>query len=124
MQERNKPQKLGYWPSVEYIRQRTVMGSQRAGIGVIGEGNDTDGSRLIIQLVDEADERPIWFCAGRCQYAGSGSVAGEEGALEEELDRFSPQNPIVYHYRSGHTVQHAHESSFIVPINGLGGVCQ
>src|SRR5699024_10370339 len=32
--ERNKLQKLGYWPSVEYIRQRTVMGSQRAGIGV------------------------------------------------------------------------------------------
>ncbi|MEZ5005640.1 MAG: DUF1593 domain-containing protein [Bacteroides graminisolvens] len=87
--ERNKPQKLGYWPSVEYIRQRTVMGSQRAGIGVIGEGNDTDGSRLIIQLVDEADERPIWFCA----WGGANTLAQavwrvKKERSKEELDRF------------------------------------
>ena len=61
--EQIQPQPIGYWPSADYIRSRAVMGSQRAGIGVIGKDNDTDGSRLIIKLVDEADERPIWFLA-------------------------------------------------------------
>lgn len=61
-EESSQPQPIGYWPSADYIRSRAVMGSQKAGIGVIGEDNDTDGSRLIIKLVDEADERPIWFC--------------------------------------------------------------
>lgn len=54
-------QRIGYWPSPEYLRSRTAMGSQRAGIGVIGESNDTPGSELIIRLVDEDDPRPIWF---------------------------------------------------------------
>ena len=56
-------QKMGYWPSVEYIRGRSVMGSQRAGIMVIGKDNDSEGSELIIRLADEKDERPIWVCA-------------------------------------------------------------
>lgn len=56
-------QELGYWPSVEYIRSRAVMGSQRAGIGVIGEDNDTPGSELLIRLADENDDRPIYLCA-------------------------------------------------------------
>ena len=55
-------QKLGYWPSAEYIRSRTVYGSPRAGIGVIGPDNDTPGSELIIRLADEDDDRPIWVC--------------------------------------------------------------
>ena len=56
-------QRLGYWPSADYLRSRVLMGSQRAGIGVIGPDNDTDGSRRIIELVDEEDSRPIYFCA-------------------------------------------------------------
>ncbi|MBR5735856.1 MAG: DUF1593 domain-containing protein [Bacteroidales bacterium] len=55
-------QKLGYWPSADYIRSRTVYGSPRAGIGVIGPDNDTPGSELIIRLADEDDDRPIWVC--------------------------------------------------------------
>ena len=54
---------LGYWPSAEYIRGRSVMGSSRAGIGVIGEGNDSPGSDLLIKLADEDDPRPIWVCS-------------------------------------------------------------
>jgi len=60
LEEENGQQHLGYWPSAEYIRGRAMMGSQRAGIGVIGEGNDTPGSEFLIQLADEADSRPIW----------------------------------------------------------------
>ena len=56
-------QQLGYWPSARYIRSRAVMGSTRAGIGVIGEGNDSAGSELLIQLADEDDPRPIWVCS-------------------------------------------------------------
>lgn len=59
----NGKQKIGYWPSAEYIRSRCVMGSQRAGINVIGNDNDSEGSELIIRLADEKDERPIWVCA-------------------------------------------------------------
>lgn len=56
-------QKIGYWPTAEYILSRCKMGSQRAGIGVIGKDNDSEGSELIIRLADENDNRPIWVCA-------------------------------------------------------------
>ena len=59
----NGRQEMGYWPSAAYIRSRCVMGSQRAGIKVIGKDNDSEGSELIISLADERDERPIWVCA-------------------------------------------------------------
>ena len=58
--EENGCQELGYWPSAEYIRGRSMMGSKRAGIGVIGEGNDSAGSDFLIKLADEDDPRPIW----------------------------------------------------------------
>lgn len=60
LEEENGSQELGYWPSVDYIRSRCMMGSQKAGIGVIGEGNDTPGSEFLIKLADEDDPRPIW----------------------------------------------------------------
>ena len=61
--ESEERQELGYWPSAGYIRSRSVMGSTRAGIGVIGEGNDSPGSDLLIRLADENDPRPIWVCS-------------------------------------------------------------
>jgi hypothetical protein len=63
IEEENGRQELEYWPSAEYIRSRSVMGSKRAGIGVIGEGNDSPGSDLLIKLADEDDPRPIWVCS-------------------------------------------------------------
>jgi len=64
LDEENGQQLLGYWPSADYIASRCVFGSQKAGIGVIGPDNDTDGSRLIIKVVDEADDdRPVWCLA-------------------------------------------------------------
>lgn len=53
-------QSLGYWPSPDYLRSRTVMGSTTMGMKYIGEDNDSPGSELIIKLADEKDERPIW----------------------------------------------------------------
>src|SRR5688572_9160595 len=33
-------QENGYWPSVDYLRLRTVLGSTKMGMKFIGEGND------------------------------------------------------------------------------------
>lgn len=54
-------QEIGYWPSANYLRSRTVMGSTKMGMKFIGEGNDSDGSKLIIDMADEDDTRPIWI---------------------------------------------------------------
>jgi len=56
-------QEIGYWPSPGYLRSVTVVGSQKRGIEFIGDGNDSPGSRLIIRLADEPDDRPIWVLA-------------------------------------------------------------
>jgi hypothetical protein len=56
-------QQIGYWPSADYLRPRTVLGSQKRGMSFIGKGNDSPGSDLIIKMADEKDERPIWVLA-------------------------------------------------------------
>lgn len=56
-------QRLGYWPSADYLASRAVYGSVRGGIKVIGEDNDSPGSELLIRLADEKDERPIYLAA-------------------------------------------------------------
>jgi hypothetical protein len=60
----DKPQKIGYWPSADYLRSRTMLGSQRSGFAVIGETNDSPGSNLIIKMAERADERPLWVVTG------------------------------------------------------------
>ena len=88
LKQENK-QHIGYWPSVEYIRSRAVMGSQRGGIKAIGEGNDSPGSNLLIQLADEADERPIYVGA----WGGANTLAQtiwhvKQTRSADELKRF------------------------------------
>ena len=56
-------QKIGYWPSADYLRSRAVMGSIYGGIRSIGERNDSPGSELLIRLADEDDPRPIYVAA-------------------------------------------------------------
>ncbi|MFC1541327.1 nucleoside hydrolase-like domain-containing protein [Candidatus Latescibacterota bacterium] len=53
-------QEIGYWPSPKYLRDRTMFGSPKRGNQFIGENNVSDGSNLIIKLVDEDDDRPVW----------------------------------------------------------------
>lgn len=88
-EEENGQQTLGYWPSAAYIRSRAMMGSQRAGIGIIGEGNDSPGSDFLIRLADEADERPIYVTA----WGGANTLAQaiwrvSQTRSAEELKRF------------------------------------
>ena len=63
LESENGQQELGYWPSADYIKSRAMMGSERGGIKVIGEGNDSPGSELLIRLADEDDPRPIYVAA-------------------------------------------------------------
>jgi hypothetical protein len=53
-------QDIGYWPSPKYLRDRAVMGSPRRGQQFVGANNGSAGSKLLIALADEKDDRPIW----------------------------------------------------------------
>ncbi len=54
-------QKIGYWPTPEYLREHTMFGSKNRGFKFIGENNDSPGSDLIIKLANEKDNRPLWI---------------------------------------------------------------
>lgn len=56
-------QEIGDWPSPDYLRSVTVVGSQKRGMSFIGKDNHSPGSDRIIKLADEPDERPIWVQA-------------------------------------------------------------
>ena len=82
-------QEIGYWPSPDYLRARTVRGSKVIGMRHIGEGNDSDGSSLIIKVADEDDDRPIWVQA----WGGGNTLAQaiwrvREDRSEDELSAF------------------------------------
>jgi hypothetical protein len=53
-------QEIGYWPSAQYLRDRTMFGSMYRGTARLGEKNNSKGSDLIIKLADEDDDRPVW----------------------------------------------------------------
>ena len=53
-------QQLSYWPSPKYLRSITLLGSAKMGMKFIGEGNDSEGSKRLIEMADENDDRPIW----------------------------------------------------------------
>lgn len=73
-------QKMGYWVSPAYLRSRSVMGSRRSGIAVVGEGNESAGSELMIRLLDEKDPRPIWICA----WGGANTLAQAIWQLKQQ----------------------------------------
>jgi hypothetical protein len=47
------------YPSAEHLRARIKSGNPQRGLGAIGEGCDTEGSRSIMQVVDRPDPRPV-----------------------------------------------------------------
>ena len=52
------------FPSVEYIKSRTVRGQNISHMDGVGDNMDTPGSELIINVVDDkSDERPVWIAA-------------------------------------------------------------
>lgn len=88
-------QYLGYWPSPEYLRERTMTGSKHRGIEFIGEDNDSPGSNLIITQADEEDERPLWITV----WGGGNTVAQsiwrvKHDRSETELKAFLRKIPV------------------------------
>lgn len=49
------------FPDVETLRQRVKHGQKDAAMAGVGEGKDSPGSELIIQVVDCKDARPVWI---------------------------------------------------------------
>ena len=87
--EKEEKQVMGYWVSPAYLRSRSVMGSRRSGMAVVGEGNESAGSDLIIKLADEKDPRPIWVCV----WGGANTLAQaiwqvKQQRSDEELKAF------------------------------------
>lgn len=82
-------QEIGYWPSPDYLRSRVVMGSKTRGQSHIGESNDSPGSKLIIQIADQSDDRPVWVQA----WGGGNTLAQaiwrvQKERSEEDLKAF------------------------------------
>lgn len=93
-QEDESQQHIGYWPSPEYLRSRTMFGSRGRGIDKIGEGNDSPGSRLIIEQADLDDERPLWITV----WGGGNTLAQsiwrvKQERSEQELKAFLQKVP-------------------------------
>lgn len=63
LKEESEKQRIGYWPSADYLRSRAMFGSLELGVEKLGEDNHSDGSDFIIRLVDEDDNRPLWILA-------------------------------------------------------------
>ncbi|MEM9646371.1 MAG: DUF1593 domain-containing protein [Planctomycetota bacterium] len=48
------------WPSAESLRAKVVSGNPKRGRAAVGEGHDTEGSRLLVERVDAGTrERPL-----------------------------------------------------------------
>lgn len=73
-------QEIGYWPSPDYLRSRVVMGSKIRGQSHIGDGNDSPGSKLIVQMADEQDDRPVWVQA----WGGGNTLAQSIWRVQQE----------------------------------------
>ena len=51
------------FPDAGYLRSIVRHGQSEAAMACVGEGKDSPGSELIIQIVDKDDERPVWIAA-------------------------------------------------------------
>jgi len=73
-------QTFGYWPSADYLRSRTMLGSSKMGYSVLGNNNNSAGSDQIIKLADEADERPLHIAV----WGGGNTVAQAIWRVQQE----------------------------------------
>ncbi len=78
-------QHTDYWPSADYIRSRTVFGSKNRGVKFLGKDKGSEGSRLIIEMVDKKDQRPVWVLA----WGGSNTLA--QALLQVKQNRSKKQ---------------------------------
>lgn len=77
------------YPTEAYLRERIRSHLPAYGMDGVGEGRGSEGSRLIIDVVDREDERPVWIAV----WGGANCLAQalwdvRETRTKEELDRF------------------------------------
>ena len=51
------------FPSAETLLNKVKNGIAEYGMQGVGEGKDSPGSKWIIKVLEEKDERPLWICA-------------------------------------------------------------
>lgn len=51
------------YPDAEYLRSIVKHGQEDAAMAGVGEGKDSPGSEMIIEIVDRNDRRPVWIAA-------------------------------------------------------------
>lgn len=73
-------QKTGYWPSVDYLRSRCMMGSLDFGHRQLSASNNSPGSDFIISLADEKDKRPLFVAI----WGGGNTLAQAIWKVREE----------------------------------------
>ncbi|MEQ9289118.1 MAG: DUF1593 domain-containing protein [Cyclobacteriaceae bacterium] len=86
--ENLKSHDLNY-PEPQYLRSVVASGQTEYGIADVGKGKSSEGSELIIKIVEKEDERPVWIVMN----AGSNTLAQalfdyRESHSKEELDTF------------------------------------
>ena len=55
--------KPGYPPSHEYLKSIIKIGVPKFGMTGVGEGQDSEGSEWLIQVLEKEDNRPIYIQA-------------------------------------------------------------
>jgi len=113
LDEESAKQKIGYWPSADYLRSRAVMGSRNLGFAQLGDSNNSCGSDLIIKLVDESDDRPLWIIA----WGGANTLAQaiwkvKQERTEEQLKTFLNKLCIYTITDQDFTIPDLHASKF------------
>lgn len=59
------------FPSEKYLAERVTAHLPVYGMKGVGAGKSTDGSRHIVDVIDKADERPVWITV----WGGAGALA-------------------------------------------------
>ncbi|MEM0896447.1 MAG: nucleoside hydrolase-like domain-containing protein [Verrucomicrobiota bacterium] len=77
------------WPSAEFLRTKVVSGQRGYGLGDIGEGKSSEGSKLIESVAGNDDPRPLWIVVN----AGSNTLAQaladyERNHTPKQLEQF------------------------------------
>ncbi|MDV6251774.1 DUF1593 domain-containing protein [Vibrio sp. EA2] len=90
------------FPTPESLKDKIISGRAGFGMDVVGDGKSSEASRSIIDIVDKADERPVWITL----WGGGVDLAQalwdvKKNRSTEEVAKFVKQNPCLLHFRSG-----------------------
>jgi hypothetical protein len=77
------------YPTAEHLKSISFMGQTGYGMGDVGRGKDSPGSKLIIESVDKDDPRPVWVgCWGGANNVAQAVWEVRETRTEAELAKF------------------------------------